>query len=528
MDSKATSARHIAKGISWPDLLGYAVMRTLSSILVRVILPLLPAALALGFIWLSFNASIMDFMPHYDVDQFIYWHEMATFASKGFHGGHYGVNELLSPLKGFGPHGIGIAMIYGFMYSLMPWLGFAAIPVINVLFLTLALAAYVWVGRPDMGKVIVACLAVALYPPLLLYLPTSFQDGFHCAAAIVLAMIFIRLINTRGCPGHMPFRLAAGFFLLCLCFVRYTWAVCFVPYFYIVLAGRRWRIPLAFALTLLTSLAVVWFFSLFVPAWYGSSQSGVHVSGPLLSDRIVFMLERAAGNLRSIFDYTNNRAAAAILAGSVAFTTLGMAISWRQSSWTRSELSPGAVVFLIITMNMAALLAVFITAWTGSGSHLVRLLSANYLFCFIVAFHVFPWRVFHLFVAYNATLLPLYLGIFQVYHLPGYINESARQAVLEFSRQISPHLVNVDVANPWDKTIFIDVKDRGIAFLGIPPGFGIQTAVGKPEDAPRLSRYAIASSPPAGVADGAQWIPLAETVIGTLYVNPAAKRGDVP
>lgn len=502
-------------------------MRTLSSSLLRVILPVLPAAFALGFIRVSFGVSIMDFMPHYDVDQYIYWHEMATFATSGFQGGHYGVNELISPLKGFGPHGIGIAMVYGFLYSLMPWLGFAALPVMNVLFMTLALTAYAWLGRPGLGKVIVVCLAVALYPPLMLYLPTSFQDGFHCAAAIVLAMVFIRLITKRNDPGQMAFRLGAGVFLLCLCFIRYTWAVCFVPYCFIVLAGRSWRVPLAFTLTLATSLTILWFFNLFVPAWYGSPQAGVHVSGPLLSDKLLFMLERAAGNLRSLADYTNNRAAAAIIAGGVAFTASGLALSWSQASWKRDEVSPGAVVFLIIAMNMAALLAVFILAWTGSGSHLVRLLSANYLFCFIVAFHVFPWRVFHVFVVYNATLVPLYLGIFQVYHLPGYVNDVARQKVLELSGQISPHLITAGAANPWDKTIYVDVQERGIAFLGIPPGFGIQTTDGKGKDIPRLSRYAITSSPPGSVDTGL-WAPLTETVTGTFYVRIPANGGNLP
>lgn len=488
---------------------------------------MLPAALVLGFIRMSFGASLMDFMPHYDLDQFIYWHEMATFASNGFHGGYYGVNELISPIKGFGPHGIGIVMVYGFIYSLMPWLGFAALPVINILFLTVALAAYAWFGRPGLGKVVVVCLAVGLYPPLLLYLPTNFQDGFHCAAAIVLAMVFIRLITKRDDPDHIAFRVGSGVFLLCLCFIRYTWAVCFVPYFFIVLAGRSWRVPLAFALTLATSLAIVWFFNLFVPAWYSSPEAGVHVSGPLLSDKLLFVLERASGNLRSLADYTNNRAAAAVLAGGAAFTVLGLAASWRMSSWGRSEISPGAVVFLIIAMNMAALPAVFIIAWTGSGSHLVRLLSANYLFCFIVAFHVFPWRVFHVFIAYNVTLVPLYLGIFQMYHLPGYINDAARHKVLEISRQISPHLVTAGSANPWDKTIFVDDQERGIAFLSIPPGFGIQTTDGKGKGIPRLSRYAITKSPPGGV-DAEIWAPLTETAIGTFYVRIPANGGDLP
>lgn len=509
-------------------------MRTVSSNLVRVILSLLPAALVLGFIWMSFGASIADFMPHYDVDQYIYWHEMATYALHGFKGGYYGVNEMLSPLKGFGPHGVGIAMVYGFFYGLLPGSGFAIIPVINISLLTLALGAYVWFASPGLGKATVVSLAVSLYPPLFLYLPTSFQDGLHCAFAIVLAMLFIRLISNGRQSNQLAFRVAVGIFLLVLCFVRYTWAVCFLPYFYIIMVGRRWRLPLAIALTLAISIAVVWFFSQFVPTWYSSPQSGVHVSGALLSDRLTFMLERAMANLRSLVDYTNNRAAAAVLAGGVAFTALGMAAAWRMSSWTRDELSPGAVVFLIIATNMAGLLAVFIVAWTGSGSHVVRLLSANYLFCFIVTFHIFPWRVFHGFVAYNATLLPLYLGIFQVYHLPGYINSDVRRLIKEVSGKVSPHLQPSVAASPWDKTIFVDVPERGIAYLSIPAGFGIQTTDGRANNVHRLSRYALTTSQP-GSRGQAPWIPLVETAIGTLYANPSVgnetsqiRKEDVP
>lgn len=527
MASEATSAKHIVKGRSSPDLSGKAAMRAILSTLLRVVIPFLPAALVLGFIWVSFDTAITNFMPHYDVDQFIYWHEMATYASNGFRGGHYGVNELIAPFKGFGPHGIGIVMVYGCLYGLMPWLGYAAIPVFNVSLLTIALAAYVWCARPGLGKAVAVCLAVALYPPLFMYLPTCFQDGFQCAAGIILAIFFIRLINNRDDPHQLMFQLSTGVFLLLLCFVRYTWAVCFVPYFYILLSDRHWRIPLAFTLALATSLAVVWLFSLFVPAWYSSPQSGVHVSGTLPSEMMAFMLKRATGNLRSLFDYINNRAAAAIISGGLAFSLLGMAFAWRQASWKRGEVSPGAVVFLLIAMNMVVLLAVFILAWTGSGSHLMRLLSANYLFCFIVTFHIFPRRVFHPFVAYNATLLPLYLGIFQVYHLPGYINSEARRQVQVFSQQVSPYLLPNDATNAWDKTIFVNIPELGIAYLGIPAGFGIQTTVSKSKDVPLLSRYALATSRPASTGER-QWTPLTETVIGTLYVNSLLNKGDLP
>jgi hypothetical protein len=176
---------------------------------------------------------------------------------------------------------------------------------------------------------------------------------------------------------------------------------------------------------------------------------------------------------------------------------------------------------LIIATNMAGLLAVFIVAWTGSGSHVVRLLSANYIFCFILTFHIFPWRVFHCFVAYNATLLPLYLGIFQVYHLPGFVNSDTRRLIQEVSGKVSPHLQPSVAASPWDKTIFVDVPERGIAYLSIPAGFGIQATDGRDDDIPRLSRYALTISQPRSVGS-AQWIPLVETAIGTLYANSAA------
>lgn len=505
-------------------------MRAVLRNLARLVLSLLPAALVIGFIWMSFGTGVTNFMPHYDVDQYIYWHELATFAHSGFHGGYYGVNELLSPLKGFGPHGIGIIMVYGGLYSLAPWLGFAAMPVMNIALLALALFGYVWITRPPLRTAAAACLATALYPPLFMYLPTGFQEGFHYAAAVVLAMVFITLIEHRDKPDRLKFQIAAGIFLLVLSFVRYTWAVCFVPYFYMLLSGRRWRFILSFLLALLVTFLVVRCFNLFVPSWYTSPEAGIHIAGQHLGDEIGFLLERAAGNARTILDYKNNRNEAAILLGLLAFSALGGAVSLHQALWKRKTDSPGAMLFLLIAMNTVALGGIFIVAWTGSGRHLVRLLSANYIFCFIMTTYFFPRRIFNLFIAYNAALLPLYMASFQIYHLPGYINTESRIKIQAFRQQVSQFLTPSTDSSPWDKTIFVDIPEPGIAYLGIPPEFGIQKPGGKTWAGPRLSRYALLATPLRG-DEGQRWKALASTVIGTLYVNsasPVSERGNTP
>jgi hypothetical protein len=469
-------------------------------------------------------------MPFYDVDQYIYWHEMATYAHSGFNGGYYGVNELISPLKGFGPHGVGIITIYGIMYRLMPWFGFAAIPVFNLILLTAALAAYIWIMRPKLGESLAVTLAITLHPMVFLYLPTSFQEGFHYAAAVLLAMVFIRLIEKRDEPDMSAFRLMAGLFLLMLCFVRYTWALCFLPYFYIILSKKRWRLPLAFVMTVVVSLGIVKFFNLFVPAWYTSLNSGLNPTGTLLTDKIGFVLKQALSNIHTLLNFADNKAATAVLAGILFFLLLAALVTFRSSSWKRGQVSSGSVILLLVAGNIAGLMGIFILTWTGSGSHLVRLLSANYILCFIVTFHFFPRRMFHLLVAYNAALFPLYMGIFQVYHLPGYINDEPRFTIQTFAKQVGPYLEASSVSSPWDKTIFVDVPERGLAYLGIPAGFGIQTGVGKTNDAPRFSRFALLSTPPTDT-DGRRWAPIQATDIGTLYINspsPAPGRAPTP
>ncbi len=492
----------------------------LASIAVRGALPVLPAALTLGFIFLSFGANILQYMPYYDGDQFAYWHEMTTFALKGMHGGYYGVNELLSPLKGFGPHGIGIVIVEGLFYRLMPWLGFAAIPVMHLTLLTVALAGYVWLARPKLGEAVAVCLAFALYPPLILYLPTSYQEGFHYAAAVVLALVFFGLVKRRDDPKRLSFQMFSGVIILLFCLVRYTWALCFLPYFYILFSARRWRFILAFVCTVVLSLGIVWFSRLFSSAWYFTADNGVDISAHLFSGDIGFVLEHTFNNIYILFDFINNRAATAILASLVVFAVLGGALAWRQASWKRGVVSPGAVVFMLIAMNLLGLMAIFIFAWAGSGRHLVRLLSSHYLFCFLVTFHFFPKRVFHLFIAYNAILLPMYLGAMHVYQLPGYANAEARRQVETFTRQVSPFLPPVVGTHPWDETIFVSAPEVWVAFLGVPPGYGIQSPFGPAKDLPRRSRYAVTTTPPPDTGAG-PWIPLTETAIGTLYRNPS-------
>jgi hypothetical protein len=497
-------------------------MKNIPLTLARLALPLFPAALALYFIRISFGTDILGFMPHYDVDQFMYWREMAAFAQSGFSGGYFGMDEGISRLKGFGPHGVAIAMTYGTLYSLMPWTGFAAIPVFNLALLTAALYAYVWTLRAGAAQTALACLAAALSPAVFLYLPTAFQDGLHCAAAAALAAFFVRLIEAGPGPGHAPLKLAAGVFLLLLCFVRYTWTPCLLPYFYLLLHGARWRLPLAAALGCAVAAAVVACFSLFVPAWYLAPDSGVHVGGATLAAKASFFAGRAVENLRALADVQNNRAAAAVLSGQAFFALAGLAALCRRLLRPGGQDPADAAQALLIAVNMLVLPAVLIVAWVGNGAHLVRLLSAHWLLCVLVAARFFPWRAVSVPLAYGAALMPMYMGIFQVYHLPGYLNGEKRALVERVAALAAPAMLQGAGLTPWDKTAFIGIRERGLAALGLPPWAGFQTASGLKEGLPQKSRYALVEKAPGGEGE---WALMAATDIGSLYVRKTPGPG---
>jgi len=504
-------------------------MRRLTRALMPLTLAALPAALACALAYVSFGASILEFMPHFDPDQFPYWREMASFAQAGFSSGHYGINETTSPFKGFGPHGVGVSVLYGSVFALVPSLGFAAIPVINLALITLGLGFLLWKTRDNPGECLFLALGVALYPPVLLWAGSSFQDGLHMAGALALSWCFLRLMEAgeadRPAPG---FKAGAGILLLSLCFVRYTWAVCLVPYFYTVLGPCRWRLALASLLGGLMGLACVTVFHQFVPAWYSAGDSNVFLGGQSPGGVLDAFWRRASDNVAQLLDVGANGRASAVLAQDLALALAGTLGVWalgaaRSGRWLRIP-SLHRETILAVAACLLGLFALNAVAWVGNGMNMVRLLSAHYLFCLPLAARVLTPRALHPLVLYGALLLPLYALYFQYQQYPAYANAEARARVERLREELSLHLRDWGSGNPWDDTIALSagMADVGVVWLAIPTRYGIQAMLAG--ELPARSRFALlaGASRDKALADPAFTV-LRETSVGTLFL-----RSDVP
>lgn len=484
-----------------------------------------PGAMIIAFIKMSFGTSIMDFIPYYDLDQFIYWGEMATFAKSGFSGGYFGVNELVSAWKGFGPHGPGIIVFYGALYRLFPWLGYAAIPVFNVGLFTLALLFYLWRMKPSFSESLSVVVGAGLYPATILYLATSYQDGLHIAAAIMLAYFFIKLIEAdRRKKYFNVLYIITGLLLLSLCFIRYTWAVCWIPYFYVVIGPKPWRFCLSVVFAIGIGLVVVWIFNHFIPVWYLSYLLGGDGHPKSALDLLTKPLTYTVSNVKSLMDVTNNRPASSVIFMNLAMLVIGSLSIWVSAVKKTSSLwilcTPQREVLVTLLAGLGGLVVMFVVAWVGSGSHVVRLLSANFIFCFIVVYHFFPHKAFHALLLYEVLLMPMYLGLYQVHHYPAFQNTEAVHVIEKFKQEVTLHLKDFGSASPWDQTVVVSDVDVGVAYLGIPPGYGIQTGGAAPGGLPKYSRFALlgGGARARAIKDG-ELVFLMETSIGTLFFN---------
>ncbi|GFK93819.1 hypothetical protein NNJEOMEG_01655 [Fundidesulfovibrio magnetotacticus] len=499
-------------------------MHHIARSLAPLLLAVLPAALAWGVVHASFGASLTDFMPHFDLDQFPYWREMASFAAAGFSGGNYGINDTTSVLKGFGPHGVAAPILYGSFYRLLPELGFALIPVVNLGLITLGLGFLLWKERADTGACLLLALGVALYPPVLLFAPSSFQDGLHMAGALPLAWGFIRLMeaNAAGKPDRVA-ALWTGALLLILCFVRYTWAVCLVPYAYAVLSGRPRRLLLAVLAGGAAGLAVVWTFHLFVPVWYASPEAQVFLGGS--GGAAAGLWGRAARNLSQLVDVDGNLRASALLSLDLALALvacLGIWLAgWKRTGRAFSIPALHREALLAVSAGLLGLFVMNTVAWVGNGMNMARLLSAHYLFCLPLAVRFLPSRVLHPLVLYGALLLPSSLAYYQYQHYPAYRDAAVRPRVETLRQELSEHLREWKSGNPWDETIALHVSgpDAAAAWLAVPQRYGIQSLT--QGTMPVRSRFALLAGDAREKALASPHFKvLKETSVGTLFLRP--------
>ena len=212
-----------------------------------ILAAILPALLTMIILGDIFQVNIADFLPRIWNDQVGYWHWTKSFSAVGFGAGYNGWNEMIAPaaFNPYGENGPFYQVIYGAIGWLVGWQN--ALPIyINMGFLFLALLVFIRKAELENEQILHLGASVLLLFPVLLYLPLSSHETLNQSIAILLATIFY-LVQKNALKGYTKIFFALFLFFASL--IRLSWAVLFLPFFFVLVQG-------GFAKKLLLSLSI--------------------------------------------------------------------------------------------------------------------------------------------------------------------------------------------------------------------------------------------------------------------------------
>ena len=221
-------------------------MRQVTPIMRRLGLALLIASvplLVIGLLLMVQGLHWDDYAPVMG-DEIMYWHQAVTWARVGLESGYYSIDSLPAKMGHYFSWGLGPVVFYGTFARLFgSSLNF--ILYINAAFFFLCTAAFVLLARLDARRCAWLAVMLAVYPALLVYLPTSMIEPIHLGGALVVAGGLYRLHQGERDVWVITL---TGLTLLLLSLLKITWVPLFWPFFYYLPTWRVWaqrRTPLA-------------------------------------------------------------------------------------------------------------------------------------------------------------------------------------------------------------------------------------------------------------------------------------------
>lgn len=473
-----------------------------------------PALLALFLIGRCFQTGVGSFCPAYDVDQFLYAREAATFAAAGFDGGYYGGDGQKAVLGRFGPHGAAYPVLYGSLAKLCGgWRDFLS-PVFNMALVTLALA--LCARAMSLGAFTVLALCMTVFPPLVFYMPTAYQEALQIALGLGLG---VALAGFAGAPTRRGLALTLALVLVAS-LTRPTWAVLFPAVLWCAGPPRLRRAVWALLGGGAALGATYVLFSLTASPWMVLAGAKPGLSA--LADGPGAVWSLLAANLVRLADFAGNRFPSLVLLLMGGGVLLAMAAPTGDRQARLRALAVHAC-------NFFAPLALYLMVYTGSGRHLPRLLAAHGALSLAFAAASLPRRgralVFGPVLAACLALLPATLGEYALYIRPAYDDFDGYKARIaaQAAAMTPPLSLSLGASSPWLRTLALSTGAIAVPFLAAPAAYGLEIYTPEALGKPLKPGFALLS--PAQYALAAPATPLtavAETPAGTLYRNDAA------
>ena len=500
-----------------------------------------PTAVTSLLIYASYNSTILDSIPAGATwnDEVYYWHQAYTFSTVGFSGGYYTYEEIpprSAQWVRFAAWGPVYPVLFGALGNLLGggWKPYTGI-FINLGAVTLALAVFIFLVRPDIRQLVALQLFLLVWWPLWFFLPYTGSYAFVFGISIVAAALFYRLTRLPNTPSA-TIRWLALALILGASTLRPQFAVLAFPLFLLTSRNHSGRSVLT---AVLKGVGVVGFAAAFTLMFY-SPFPYFGIARMLLGNADVSALTAVHSILSNIVSNTVDLIRVHLLSPSPYFSGF---VWWKVSLtgqlvasllvaaaaglvvWRRVRISNSpescqtGVELLFHVFNLASILGIVTTVYTASlPVHYMPPLLLSYLLLIACK----RWRAITAVIACNLAFMCLSPGTFYEWRTANFKYDSqalglARDALKDVMR----YQPGVD---PWCNTLLSAAAPFTYAeMISVPPGIGYSVHMNSPVTTPRRvpfrSRYILYV---AGEAPPPEWgsLTLLKTsTVGDLYLN---------
>lgn len=489
-----------------------------------IILVISPGVISILHLYFLRDSTLFEVKPAtFENDEIGYWHMTLTFSQVGFQGGYYTLNEVPSraQFSHFGPHGPLFPMIYGTIGRLTGWYFYSA-PLINIAFITSALAGFVWLTGPNLKQLVITNLLILTFWPLWLFIPSNMQESLHHSIAIILAGLFLHL---RLSPAvSSKFRFIVFALLLIASLLRFTWSILFIPFFLVRQERVTW-LNLTKALgQALVMMGLTFFAFQYLAAPFSRSFISVFLgtSNVSWSDGLSLLAAHAKSNTINLFSFLSG----ILLEVSQRYQALLIVVCvlgfyWFGDKTQKSVTSAGPraeLLFHLVNLGLPLILLVLFYEINPNWRDYRTLAPHLLLSLLLLTRSPQPWLVWGVIIT-NFLLVQNFITVYQENPHRYLVYDSQRVGI--FQEQIKDFLVYEKDANPWCNTLLVRVQNYTPELMVVPAGIGLSAAFGWDQlQTPLKSRYILLDQ-----ADDEMYRHkfnlkhLTRTILGDLYLN---------
>lgn len=449
--------------------------------LTMLLLVFFPGIATVALVTYFFNVPLSAFTPSVN-DEINYWHEILSFATHGFNSGYYTVEELpaAASFTPFGCHGPFYNILYGTAAKFAGW-DYASPPYYNLVLITASLVIFFVLTRPDQSRIFLTGAVIVTFWPILLYIPSVFQETLHFSFAIILAALFFRLYSkNENIPPTRTIKILLLLVLSIASLVRPTWSLLFPA----LLLGYRHKrtssitaiaIACGSCLTLMFHVIYIWFSA---PFPVGFAHNMILLGRSSLSKAISFTSAHFVSNLERllflkgdfILETFQRWQAATIILASMALCFIYKRAN-RQININSNQLC-SADDYLFHIMNLGPVLFVTLLLYELVDLKDFRVIAPHMLVSLLLMALNRRTRLTLVFVASYVALGFSFPAIYRYIHYKHFVYKENANDPVEFKKQITSISFNKNTSR-WDNSMLIDVSDYRFFLTALPAGIGI-------------------------------------------------------